>query len=59
LSDLAHKYAVAAVQFKPRSYESWRILTLIRSSTPEEKRNALNRMKELDPKNPNIPPVAE
>jgi len=59
LSDLAHKYAVAAVQFNPRSYESWRILTLIRSSTPEEKKNALNRMKELDPKNPNIPPVTE
>jgi len=27
---------------------------LIRSSTPEEKQIALAKMKELDPKNPNI-----
>jgi|LauGreSBDMM110SN_4_FD.fasta_scaffold17611_1 hypothetical protein len=59
LPDLAHKYALAAVQFNPRSYESWRILTLIRNATPDEKRNALNKMKELDPKNPNVPPVTQ
>jgi len=54
LSDLAHKYTVEAVKFNPHSYESWRLFTLIRSSTPEEKQIALAKMKELDPKNPNI-----
>jgi len=54
LSDLAHKYTVEAVKFNPHSYESWRLFTLIRSSTPEEKQIALAKMRQLDPKNPNI-----
>lgn len=54
LNDLAHKYAIEAVRFNPLSYELWRILSLIRSSTPEEKRSALTKMKELDPKNSKI-----
>jgi hypothetical protein len=54
LSDLAHKYAVEAVKFNPHSYESWRLFTLIQTATPEEKQIALAKMKELDPRNPNI-----
>jgi len=54
LSDLAHKYAVEAVKFNPQSYESWRLFTLIHNSTAEEKQIALAKMKELDPRNPNI-----
>ena len=54
LSNLAHKYAVEAVKFNPHSYESWRLFTLIRSTTPEELQIALSNMKELDPKNPRI-----
>jgi hypothetical protein len=54
LTDLAHKYAVEAVNFNPHSYDSWRLFTLIRGATPEEQQIALRKMKELDPKNPNI-----
>ena len=54
LTDLAHKYAVEAVNFNPHSYDSWRLFTLIRGATPEEQQIALKNMKELDPKNPNI-----
>jgi len=54
LTDLAHKYAVEAVNFNPHSYESWRLFTLIRSATPEELQIALGKMKELDPRNPRI-----
>ncbi|ASY20721.1 hypothetical protein A1sIIA65_00290 [Candidatus Planktophila dulcis] len=54
LPNLAHKYAVEAVNFNPHSYESWRLFTLIRSTTPEELQIALSNMKKLDPKNPRI-----
>jgi hypothetical protein len=54
LTDLAHKYAVEAVNYNPQSYESWRLFTLIRGATGEERQIALSKMKELDPKNPNI-----
>jgi hypothetical protein len=54
LTDLAHKYAVEAVNYNSQSYESWRLFTLIRGATPEEQQFALSKMKELDPKNPNI-----
>jgi hypothetical protein len=54
LTNLAHKYAVEAVNFNPHSYESWRLFTLIRGATPEEQQIALSKMKDLDPRNPNI-----
>jgi hypothetical protein len=54
LTNLAHKYAVEAVSYNPQSYESWRLFTLIREATPEEQQIALSKMKELDPRNPNI-----
>jgi O-antigen ligase len=54
LTDLAHKYAIEAVNYNPQSYESWRLFTMIRGATPEEQQIALRKMKELDPKNPNI-----
>jgi O-antigen ligase len=59
LTDLAHKYAVEAVEFNPHSYDSWRLFTLIRSTRPEELQIALSKMKELDPKNPRIVAVAK
>lgn len=54
LQELSHKYAIEAVKFNPHSYESWKVLTLIQSSTSSEKQIAIARMKELDPKNANI-----
>jgi len=54
LPDQAHKYAIQAVEFNPRSYETWRLYTLIRNATQEEKKLAEDKMLELDPKNPNL-----
>jgi O-antigen ligase len=53
LYDLAHKYALKAVEFNPNHFESWRLLYIITNSTAEEKAKALENMKRLDPNNPN------
>ena len=54
LYDLALKYAQIAVKFNPDNFDSWRVLYLITKSSPEEKAKALENMKRLDPKNPNV-----
>lgn len=54
LPELAHKYAKAAVQFNPDSFDLWKVFYLIQASTPEEKTTALNNMKRLDPLNPDV-----
>jgi O-antigen ligase len=54
LYDLALKYAQTAVQFNPNNFDSWRVLYLISKSSAEEKALALENMKRLDPKNPNV-----
>lgn len=54
LYDLAIKYARIGVEFNPNNFDSWRSLYLISKSTPEEKALALENMKRLDPKNPNV-----
>jgi hypothetical protein len=54
LFDLAYKYALIGVEFNPDNFDSWRALYLITKSSPEEKALALENMKRLDPKNPNV-----
>jgi hypothetical protein len=54
LYDTALKYAQIAVQFNPDSFDAWRILYFVTKSSPEEKALALENMKRLDPKNPNV-----
>jgi O-antigen ligase len=54
LFDLAHKYALVGVEFNPHNFDAWRVLYLITKSSPEEKAKALENMKRLDPKNPNV-----
>jgi hypothetical protein len=54
LFDLALKYAQIGVKFNPDNFDSWKVLYLITKSSPEEKANALENMKRLDPKNPNV-----
>jgi hypothetical protein len=54
LPDLAHEYALQAVKWNSESYDLWRILYLIRNSTPAEKEKALLNMKRLDPLNPDV-----
>jgi hypothetical protein len=52
--DLAYKYALEAVAWNPQSFESWRFLYFVSKSTPEDKELALEKMKKLDPLNPNV-----
>jgi hypothetical protein len=52
--DLAHKYSLQAVKWNPESFELWKVLYLIRNSTPQEKETALKNMKRLDPLNPDV-----
>jgi hypothetical protein len=54
LYDLALKYAQIGVQFNPDNFDAWRALYLITKSSSEEKALALENMKRLDPKNPNV-----
>ena len=54
LFDDAKKYAQIGVEFNPDNFDAWRVLYLITNSTPEEKSLALENMKRLDPKNPNV-----
>jgi hypothetical protein len=43
-----------AVTKFPRSYENWELLSILEGVSDLEKQDALNKMKELDPLNPNI-----
>jgi hypothetical protein len=52
--DLALKYAQIGVKFNSDNFDAWRVLYLISKSSPEEKALALENMKRLDPKNPNV-----
>jgi len=54
LFDLALKYAKVAVEFNSDHYDSWRVLYFITNSSPEDKATALENMKRLDPKNPDV-----
>lgn len=49
LHDLAHKYALIAVEFNPDSYYSWENLMRIKNSTPSEKKLARKKLMTLDP----------
>ena len=54
IHDLALKYAKVAVEFNPDHFDSWKLLYFITASSPEDKALALENMKRLDPKNPNV-----
>jgi O-antigen ligase len=54
LFDIALKYAQIGVEFNSNNFDAWRVLYLIKNSSPEEKALALENMKRLDPKNPNV-----
>lgn len=54
LFTLAHTYARQAVKWNPENYELWRVLYIIKESTPQEKEVALKKMKKLDPLNPDL-----
>lgn len=54
LFNLSHKYALEATKWNPECYDFWRILYSIRNSTPAEKVLAIQKMRTLDPLNPDL-----
>ncbi len=54
LNDLAHKYALQAIEFNPDSFNAWRNLYVIPTSSKEEKKLALDNLKRLDPLNEQV-----
>lgn len=53
-NDLAHKYALEAVEYNPDYFDAWKLLSLLKNTSAEEKQIALANMRRLDPKNPEI-----
>jgi hypothetical protein len=51
LTDLAHKYGIAAVRFNPNNYDAWANLSNLRKTTDVERQEAYENMKRLDPLN--------
>ena len=54
LMDQAHQMAIKAVEFNPDYFDAWKIVYSLSNSTPEEKATALENMKRLDPRNPDV-----
>jgi len=54
LTDLAYKYGMEAVKFNPDSYDAWRNLSLLSKTSQEERQQAFENMKRLDPLNSTI-----
>jgi hypothetical protein len=54
LFDLALKYARIGVEFNPDNFDAWKVLYLISKSSPEDKARALENMRRLDPKIPDV-----
>lgn len=54
LFDLSHKYTLQAIKWNPETYDFWRILYSIKNSTQEERNLAIEKMRVLDPLNPDL-----
>lgn len=54
LADLAHKYALIAVEFNSDYFDAWKQLYLLPNSSAAERAKALSNMRRLDPKNPDV-----
>jgi hypothetical protein len=54
LPEQARKYTLEFIKFNPRSFEAWKCLYSLASSSELEKRKALTMMKSLDPNNPDV-----
>jgi len=54
LMDQAREIALTATEYNPDYFDSWKILYFLSNSTEEEKALALENMKRLDPRNPDV-----
>jgi hypothetical protein len=54
LMDQAREIALRATEYNPDYFDSWKILYFLSNTTEEEKTLALENMKRLDPRNPDV-----
>jgi hypothetical protein len=54
LWELSHRYALEATQFNPDAYDLWKLLSLLKNTTDDEKMEAQINMRRLDPLNPEL-----
>jgi hypothetical protein len=54
LMDQARDIALKGVEFNPDYFDAWKILYYLSNSTEAEKAQALENMKRLDPRNPDV-----
>jgi hypothetical protein len=54
LMDQAREIALKATEYNPDYFDSWKILYFLSNTTEEEKAIALENMKRLDPRNPDV-----
>jgi O-antigen ligase len=54
LMDQARELALKATTYNPDYFDSWKILYFLSNTTEEEKALALQNMKRLDPRNPDV-----
>jgi len=54
LPDQARQVALKAIEFNPDYFDAWKILYYLSNSTTEDKAQALENMKRLDPRNPDV-----
>jgi hypothetical protein len=54
LPDQARQVALKAIEFNPDYFDAWKILYYLSNSTTEDKAKALENMKRLDPRNPDV-----
>ena len=54
LIEQAHDIALKAIEFNPDYFDAWRVLYYLSNSTEAEKAQALESMKRLDPRNPDV-----
>jgi O-antigen ligase len=54
LNDQAHQIALKATTYNPDYFDTWKLLYFLNSSSEEEKALALENLKRLDPRNPDV-----
>jgi O-antigen ligase len=54
LMEQAHDIALKGVEFNPDYFDAWKILYFLSNSTEAEKAQAVENMKRLDPRNPDV-----
>jgi hypothetical protein len=54
LPEQAHDIAIKGITYNPEYFDAWRVLYFLSNSTEAEKAQALENMKRLDPRNPDV-----